>query len=69
MPQGWARDGVARDCCVRVEQDARVSGLVELSCRSSGRERFRARACDGDVHALRIVLHAVRTRGTMGTEH
>ena len=69
LPQGWARDRVASDRRVGVEQNAGVSGLVELSCKGSGRERFGARACDGNVHALRIVLHAICTRGTMGTEH
>lgn len=29
LPQSWPRDCVTSDCCVRVEQDARVSGFIE----------------------------------------
>jgi hypothetical protein len=68
-PQGWARDCVISDCCIRIEQDARISGFIERSCWDSGRKRFSARPSDGNINALRIVLHTIYTRGTMGTEN
>lgn len=69
LPQGWAGNCVIGYCCIRVEQDARVSGFIECSCCSASRKRFSARPSDGKINALRIVLHTIRILSTMSTEH
>jgi len=62
--QRWSRDRIAGEAAIQVEQNARVGRGIHAD-QAGARWRRRSGARHDEVHALRVVLRAIRLAGSM----
>ena len=63
--QSWTWNRISSESCIEIEQDARISRLVEAGCRHTTAQRVGPCSVDLEVDALRIRLRTIRLASSM----